>query len=107
MVQKYRIRRGDTVVVLSGKDKGATGEVLKVVPSRSRVVVKGVAVAARHQKPTQENPQGRIVRQEASIHISNVAHADPKDGKPTRVGVKDMDGRRALFAKRSGELIQR
>jgi len=101
-----KIRKGDTVIVLTGKDKGVTGQVLKSFPEESRVLVSGVNIKARHTKPTQADPQGGIKRNEAPIHVSNVAHVDPTSGKPTRVGFKNDDkGRKVRFAKRSGESI--
>jgi large subunit ribosomal protein L24 len=102
---KLKIRKGDKVVVLTGKDKGRSGEVLKVMPKESRVLVQGVNVIKRHTKQTMGNPGG-IIEREASVHVSNVAHLDPKDGKPTRVGYRSLeDGRKVRFAKRSGEVI--
>ena len=103
MAQK--IKKGDTVVVLAGKDKGRSGEVTKVIPKDDKVVVSGVNVHARHRKPTQLNPQGGIERKEAPLHISNVAIADPKDGSPTRVRFEDRDGKKVRVAAKSGELI--
>ena len=100
-----KIRKGDTVVVLSGKDKGKTGEVIRSMPKDSKVVVSGVNVAARHRKPTQANPQGGIERKEAPLHVSKVAIADPKTGKPTRVRFEDRDGKKVRVAAKSGELI--
>ena len=101
-----KIKRGDTVVIRSGKDKGRTGTVMQVMPKDGKVLVQGVNVAARHRKPTQANPQGGIDRREAPLAICKVALADPKDGKPTRVGFKTLDdGRKVRFAKRSGDLI--
>ena len=101
-----KIKKGDRVIVLTGKDKGRTGEVIRAIPTENRVVVSGVNVAVRHQKPTQAEPQGGIKRIEASIHVSNVAHVDPRDGKATRVGFKtDSKGRKVRVAKRSGEQI--
>jgi len=101
-----RIRKGDTVIVLTGKDKGRKGEVLKSFPDENRVLVQGVNIHARHTKPSQADPQGGIKRTEAPIHVSNVAHVDPRDGKATRVGFKDDGkGRKVRFAKRSGENI--
>ena len=103
-----RIRKGDKVVVLAGRDKGREGEVLKVMPADGRVVVAGVQMVKRHQKAGPRNPQGGIVSKEAAIDVSNVAHLDPKDGKPTRIGFKRLeDGRKVRFAKRSGEHIDR
>ena len=100
-----KIRKGDTVVVLSGKDKGKTGEVTKVIPRDDKVVVSGVNVHARHRKPTQMNPQGGIERKEAPLHISNVAVADPKGGGATRVRFEMRDGKKVRIAAKSGELI--
>ena len=101
-----KIRKGDTVIVLTGKDKGRKGEVIRSFPEESRVIVSGVNIKARHTKPSQADPQGGIKRNEAPIHGSNVAHVDPTSGKPTRVGFKtDEKGRKVRFAKRSGESI--
>jgi large subunit ribosomal protein L24 len=100
-----KIRKGDRVVVLSGKDKGKTGEVIRSMPKDSKVVVSGVNVHARHRKPTQLNPQGGIERKEAPLHVSNVAIADPKGGKPTRVRFEERDGKKVRVAAKSGELI--
>jgi large subunit ribosomal protein L24 len=100
-----RIRKGDTVVVLAGKDKGKTGEVIRAIPRDMKVVVSGVNVHARHRKPTQLNPQGGIERKEAPLHVSNVAIADPKSGKPTRVRFEERDGKKVRVAVKSGELI--
>ena len=100
-----KIRKGDTVVVLSGKDKGKTGEVIRSMPKDNKVLVSGVNVAARHRKPTQTNPQGGIERKEAPLHVSNVAVADPKTGKPTRVRFEERDGKKVRVAVKSGELI--
>ena len=100
-----KIRKGDTVVVLSGKDKGKTGEVIRSMPKESKVVVSGVNVAARHRKPTQVNPQGGIERREAPMHVSKVAIADPKTGKATRVRFEERDGKKVRVAAKSGELI--
>jgi len=103
MAQKIKTK--DKVVVLSGKDKGKTGEVVKVLPKEERVVVAGVNVVKKHTRPSARS-QGGIVEIEAPIHVSNVAHVDPKDGKPTRVGFKVLeDGRKVRVAKRSGETI--
>ena len=103
MAQK--IKKGDTVVVLAGKDKGRTGEVTKVIPKDDKVVVSGINVHARHRKPSQLNPQGGIERKEAPLHISNVAIADPKSGEPTRVRFEERDGKKVRVAAKSGELI--
>jgi large subunit ribosomal protein L24 len=100
-----KIKKGDHVVVITGKDKGKKGEVLKVLPSENRAIVKGVAMIRRHQKQT-TTQDGGIISKEAAIHISNLALEDPKDGKPTRVGFKFLkDGRKVRFARRSGEVI--
>ncbi len=102
-----RIKKGDTVAVLTGRDRGKRGEVLKVLPAENRVVVRGINVVKRHTRPTARSAGG-IVEQEAPIHISNVAHIDPKDDKPTRVGFKVIEGdRKVRFSKRSGEIIDR
>ncbi len=100
-----KIKKGDSVVVLSGKDKGQTGTVRTVTPKDSKVVVEGVNITARHRKPSQENPQGGIDRREAPMHISKVALADPKDGKPTRVRFEERDGKKVRVAAKSGETI--
>lgn len=101
-----RIKKGDSVVVLSGKDKGRTGTVAKVMPKDGKVVVDGINVAARHRKPTQANPQGGIDRNPAPMHISKVALADPKSGKPTRVRFETgKDGKKVRVAVKSGEKI--
>jgi large subunit ribosomal protein L24 len=102
---KLKIRKGDHVVVITGKDKGKKGEVLKVMLAENRVIVKGVAVVRRHQRQT-ATQEGGIISKEGPIHVSNVALEDPKDGSPTRVGYKFLkDGRKVRFAKRSGEII--
>ena len=100
-----KIRKGDRVVVLSGKDKGKTGEVVRSMPKEMKVVVSGVNVHARHRKPSQVNPQGGIERKEAPMHVSKVAIADPKSGKPTRVRFEERDGKKVRVAAKSGELI--
>jgi len=99
-----KIRKGDKVVVLAGKDKGRTGEVLRVMPKEDRALVRGVNIVVRHQRQTQ-NQEGGLIRKEAPIHLSNLAVADPKDGKPTRVGFKVDGDKKVRFAKRSGETI--
>jgi large subunit ribosomal protein L24 len=100
-----KIKKGDKVVVLAGRDKGKTGEVVKVMPDEDRVIVGGVNVVKRHTRPTQADPGG-IKEKEAAMHVSNVAVADPKTGEPTRVGFKTLeDGRKVRFAKSSGEVI--
>ena len=100
-----KIKKGDKVVVLSGKDKGKTGEVVQSMPKEQKVVVSGVNVAVRHKKATQTDPQGGLVRKEAPLHVSKVAIADPKTGKATRVRFEERDGKKVRVAVKSGELI--
>jgi large subunit ribosomal protein L24 len=101
-----KIKKGDSVVIRSGKDKGRTGTVLQVMPKAEKVLVQGVNVATRHKKPTQMDPQGGIERREAPMHISKVSLADPKDGKPTRVRFETgTDGKKVRIAVKSGEKI--
>ena len=100
-----KIKKGDSVVVRSGKDKGRSGTVLQVMPKDGKVLVEGVNVATRHRKPTQVNPQGGIERREAPMNISKVSLADPKDGKPTRVRFEVKDGKKVRVAVKSGETI--
>ncbi len=103
---KRKIRKDDEVVVLTGRDKGKRGSVLRVITKTDRVLVEGVNVARRHVKPTQADPRGGIVEREAPIHISNVALIDPDTDRPTRVGYKTLeDGRKVRVAVRSGEVI--
>jgi large subunit ribosomal protein L24 len=100
-----KIKKGDKVVVTTGRDKGKTGEVLQVMPKEERALVRGVNLVKRHQRQT-ASQEGGIISKEAPVHLSNLAYADPRDGKPTRVGFKIMDdGRKVRIAKRSGELI--
>lgn len=102
---KLKIKKGDQVVVLTGRDKGAKGEVVKVLPEVRRVVVQGINLVTKHEKPTQVSPGG-IQKKELSIHVSNVAVADPKSGEATRVGYKVLkDGKKVRVAKKSGETI--
>ncbi len=102
---KLKIKKGDKVVVITGRDKGKTGEVKQVLPAENRVVVDGVNMIKRHTSPSAGNAGG-IVEKEASIHISNIAYVDPKTDKPTRIGYKTLeDGRKVRYAKRSGEII--
>jgi large subunit ribosomal protein L24 len=104
---KLKIRKGDNVVVISGRDKGKQGEVLRVFPAESRVIVQGVHVAHRHTRQSMGNPGG-IVDKELTIHVSNIAHIDPSSGKPTRVGYKILDGgRKVRIARRSGEVLDK
>ena len=107
MARKFKIKKGDTVVVLTGRDKGRQGNVLRVMPKEKRVLVQGINMVKRHNRPSQVSPGG-ITEQEAPIHISNVAHVDPKTDKPTRVGYRVLeDGRKVRYAKRSGEILDR
>jgi len=100
-----KIRKGDRVVVLSGRDKGKKGEVFQVMPKEGRALVRGVNTVRRHQRQTPQQ-EGGIITKEAAIHLSNLAHEDPKDGKPTRIGFSTLpDGRKVRIAKRSGEQI--
>lgn len=104
---KMKIKKGDNVVVITGRDKGKTGEVLRVMPAERRLIVQGVHVARRHTKPRMGDPGG-IVDKELTIDASNVAHIDPQSRKPTRVGYKTLDdGRKVRFARRSGEVIDK
>jgi large subunit ribosomal protein L24 len=106
-LKKFRIKRGDRVMVISGRDRGRQGEVLRVLRKEDRLIVQGVNVVKRHQRPTAGHPGG-IIDKEAAIHVSNVAHVDPTSSKPTRIGYKTLDdGRKVRFAKRSGEIIDR
>ena len=102
-----KFKKGDRVVVLTGRSRGRTGEVLKMIPKENRAIVQGVNVVKRHTRPTQTQPGG-IIEKEAPIHVSNLAHIDPKTSEPTRVGFRFLeDGRKVRFAKRSGEVIDR
>jgi len=103
---KFKIKKGDKVVVITGSDRGKTGEVLRVLRSEMRVLVQGVNMVKRHTRQAPGEPGG-IIEKEAPVHISNVAHVDPRDDKPTRVGWKVVDGERKVrFARRSGEVIE-
>jgi large subunit ribosomal protein L24 len=100
-----KIKKGDKVVVITGRDKGRSGEVVRVMPAEERAIVRGVNMVKRHQRQTMQ-AEGGIINKEASVHLSNLALSDPKDGKPTRVGFKVLeDGRKVRFSKRSGDLI--
>jgi large subunit ribosomal protein L24 len=100
-----KIRKGDKVVVITGSDKGKKGEVIKLFPKEERALVRGINVVKRHQRPSQRQ-QGGIVSKEASVHLSNLAHVDPKSGGATRIGYKTLnDGKRVRVAKKSGEVI--
>ncbi|MGO0058757.1 50S ribosomal protein L24 [Brevibacillus fluminis] len=102
------VKKGDTIIVISGKDKGKKGRVLAAYPKKDRVLVEGVNLIKKHTRPSQSNPQGGIVTQEAPIHVSNVAHIDPKSGTATRIGYKVLDnGQKVRVAKKSGETIDK
>jgi large subunit ribosomal protein L24 len=100
------VKKGDKVVVISGKDKGKQGTILAAYPKNNRVVVEGINIVKKHSKPNQLNPQGGIISHEAAIHVSNVMPFDPKSGKPTRVGYKTEDGKKVRIAK-SGESLDK
>jgi large subunit ribosomal protein L24 len=102
---KLHIKKGDRVMVIAGDDKGKTGEVLEILPDRNRAVVENVRVAKRHRKPTNDNPGG-IKEISIPVHLSNLMLVDPKSGKPTRIGRKEVDGKMTRFAKSSGEIIK-
>jgi large subunit ribosomal protein L24 len=104
---KLHVKTGDTVVVITGKDKGKKGRVLAAFPKANRVLVEGVNLVKKHTKPNPANPQGGIVTKEAAIHVSNVMIADPKSGEPTRIGYKSLEnGKKVRYAKKSGEVIE-
>ena len=105
-MKKLHIKKGDTVYVNAGNDKGMTGKVLSVDRSKDRVIVEGVNMVKKHTKPNSKQPQGGIVEQEAGIHISNLQLIDPKSGKPTRVGYKMVGDKKVRYAKKSGEEIK-
>ncbi|MFC0469735.1 50S ribosomal protein L24 [Halalkalibacter kiskunsagensis] len=101
------VKKGDTVKVISGKDKGKQGVILEAFPKKNRVLVEGVNIVKKHAKPSQDNPQGGILNQEAQIHASNVMPIDPKSGEPTRVGYKVENGKKVRIAKKSGETLDK
>jgi large subunit ribosomal protein L24 len=103
---KLHVKKDDTVLVITGKDKGKKGRVIAAYPRENRVLVEGVNMVKKHTRPSQQNPQGGILEQEAPIHASNVMHIDPKSGKVTRIGYKVLDnGKKVRIAKKSGEVI--
>ena len=104
-MKKIHIKKGDTVYVNAGNDKGKTGKVLEVIVDRDRAVVEGVNIVSKHTKPNSAHPQGGIIKQEASVHISNLNLIDPKSGKATRGGYRVQDGKKVRYAKKSGEEI--
>lgn len=104
---RFKVKKGDRVMVLTGRDKGVTGEILKMLPDEARCIVQGVNMVSRHQRPTPTG-EGGIIRKEASIHVSNVAHVDPADpSRPTRVGYRIDGERKVRVARRSGDVIDR
>ena len=105
-MKKFHIRKGDTVFVNAGNDKGKTGKVLEVLREKDRVVVEGINMVSKHTKPNAQHPQGGIIKHEAAIHISNVQLLDPKTSAPTRVAMKVVDGKKVRVAKKSGEEIK-
>jgi len=105
-MKKLHIKKGDTVYVNAGNDKGKTGKILKVMPEKDRAIVEGVNLVSKHTKPNAQHPQGGIIKQEAGIHVSNLQLIDPQSGKPTRVGYKTVDGKKVRYAKKSGEEIK-
>jgi large subunit ribosomal protein L24 len=108
VANKLHVKKGDQVIVITGKDKGKKGRVLACYPKESRILVEGVNMIKKHQKPNQANPQGGIITKEAPIHSSNVMLIDPKSGGPTRVGYKVLDnGKKVRVAKKSGEVLDK
>ena len=105
-MKKLHIKKGDTVYVNAGNDKGKTGKVLSVDVARDRAIVEGVNMVSKHTKPNSKQPQGGIIKQEAGIHVSNLQLIDPQSGKPTRTGHKFVDGKKIRYAKKSGEEIK-
>jgi len=101
------VKKGDKVMVISGKDKGKTGVVLAAYPKKDRVIVENVNIVKKHAKPSQDNPQGGIINMEAPIHVSNVMPIDPKTGEPTRVGYQVIDGKKVRIAKKSGAVLDK
>ncbi|GER67249.1 50S ribosomal protein L24 [Weizmannia acidilactici] len=101
------VKKGDKVMVISGKDKGKTGTILAVFPKKDRVIVEGVNIVKKHSKPSQANPQGGIIDMEAPIHVSNVMLLDPKTNEPTRIGYEVRDGKKVRVAKKSGEVLDK
>lgn len=106
-MSKLKIKKGDTVYVLSGEDRGRQGRVLEVLPAKGRAIVEGINIVSKSAKPSAKHPQGGIIKMEAPLHISNLSLLDPKSGKPTRVGFrKDEKGNTVRFSKKSGEEIK-
>ena len=105
-MKKIHIKKGDMVYVNAGNDKGKTGKVLEVIRSKDRAIVEGIGMVSKHTKPSPKNPQGGIVKQEGTIHISNLQLVDPAKGGPTRIGYKFVDGKKVRYSKKSGEEIK-
>ena len=106
-MNKLKLKKGDKIIVVAGKNKGNTGEIIKVYPNKNRVMVRGINIVKRHTKPTQNNAGG-IVEKEGTIHISNIAYLDEKENKPSRLGFKILeDGRKVRMSKKSGEVIDK
>ncbi len=105
-MKKVYIKKGDTVYINAGNDKGKTGKVLEVIRSKDRAIVEGANMISKHTKPNPKNPQGGIVKKEAGIHISNLQLIDPAKGGPTRIGFKFVDGKKVRYSKKSGEEIK-
>ncbi|MCM1066359.1 MAG: 50S ribosomal protein L24 [Muribaculaceae bacterium] len=105
-MSKIQIKKGDTVCVLAGEDKGKTGRVLAVLRDKNRAIVEGVNIVTKATKPTAQHPNGGLVKKEAPIHISNINLADPKSGKPTRIAIKRVDGKAVRIAKKSNQEIK-
>ncbi|MBM7601755.1 large subunit ribosomal protein L24 [Virgibacillus halotolerans] len=101
------VKKGDKVKVISGKDRGKQGTILEAYPKADRVLIEGINMVKKHAKPSQDNPQGGILNQEAAIHVSNVMPIDPKSGEPTRVGYEERDGKKVRIAKKSGEALDK
>ena len=104
-MKKIHIKKGDTVYVNAGNDKGKTGKVLEVIPSKDRAIVEGINMVSKHAKPSPKHPQGGIIKQEAGIHVSNLQIVDPSKGGPTRIGHKFVGDKKIRYAKKSGEEI--
>lgn len=101
------VKKGDKVKVITGKDRGKQGSILEAYPNKERVLVEGINMIKKHAKPSQDNPQGGILNQEAAVHVSNVMPIDPKSGEPTRVGYEQRDGKKVRIAKKSGEALDK
>lgn len=105
MALKLKIKKGDNIIVITGKDKGKKGEVTKVIPKANKLIARDVNLATKHLKPSKYFPEGKIVTKEMPIEVSNVAYLDPKTDLPTKIGYKTLEGKKVRFAKRSGEII--